>query len=382
MILFSCRKNNKGQVAPLMFLVIGVLILAIGATMIIGEATFNQIRLSNIADTTMISQMASFCRNLNQIRQISIGPGGLLVTYVGVQVFLLARGLWAHKGQPLYTGFYISSVLTSRKLSEQAKKLAASAAKDLRIGIYDSAFGAALIDEPKPPIDTGNCFAPDPADPTRQIPVVCADPRDELIKDNAGRVWGIDYARYNKRDYYFTRLLRAMKSGEAKEDPYDPNTYIGEEFVGNPNAGPDNWYKNDYIAYAFTKTATTLQELNACPGQISFSEPAGGGCRSTYFSAEMSNIPSSVNVQFQFMVLIYFYAIPKPPGFSIGVLPYPWAWIKRINVDKTSGITLTLAKKDRYGAGTVLPSRNTPLEHSTKMRIKGSVWSGFEPKME
>jgi len=409
-----CR---KGQVAPLMVVVIAMLILAIAATMIIGESTFNQIRLNNTADNAMISGITSFCRGLNQIRQISIGSGGLLVTYVGVQVHLLTYpgppfGVWHFKGQPLLSGFYISSVLTSRRLFEQARRLGGSLPKDLRIEVYEGALGAALTDEPKPAIDTGDCFT-SIADPVtgglKEIPVACSDGRDEVIKDRQGRVVGIEQARYNQRPYYFAQLLRAFKSGEEKEDPAHPGSNIGSEFVDNPHAGPENpknpgsgWYNNNYISYSFTKTAG---DLSSCPGQMVFTSPASDvigpisrcpdkpaeaqdyPAYSSYFSSGLTNTPTSVDVQAQKMILIYFYKIPKPPFVMIGVIPYPWAWIKRIVINYPLGgsniSAMTLKKKDTFGT-TILFFGRKPIvtRHTTYMRIKGSVWSGFEPVMD
>lgn len=344
---------KQGQVTPFLILVIAVLILAIVATMLIGEVSFNRIRMSNVADGALISVASALCRSLNQIRQISLGPGGLQIHWLALQVFLLAhrtrcckatlRG-WRYKGEPLATGFFINSMLQSKELYKQAERIAKEAKKDLRISLYDRSFGGALIDEPKPFLDS------------------------EVKRDRQGRIISLDYDSYINRDARLVLNLREFKS-EYPE-------------------GDDAWFKNNLLSYSYNKTKDrVLEDLNpdGTPrvNTVRSGEPLAN--YEAYLRVALQDVPEEIEVQPQAVPMYYvvWEEIPDPcecvPHPKI--LVHPYAWIRRIDMDSTS-FGLFIRKLSSFIR---LPffGRSVELEHSNRIRIKGNVRSsGYDFRME
>ncbi len=164
-MLWSGLRNNKGQVMPFLVLLIAVLLLAIAATMLIGEAAYNKVRLSNVADGALISGASGYARSLNQLRQINNSMYLAWITAsVEIMFSRMATGcstcikppiaIWADYAQPLTDPSVIMSYYNSKQAYDQAKEIAKNIAKDLRSGLYDSVFSGALTDEPKPFLET------------------------------------------------------------------------------------------------------------------------------------------------------------------------------------------------------------------------------------
>lgn len=330
MILWKL-KTKKGQVAPFMILIVALLILAIAATMLIGEAAFNRIRLANVVDGALISTASAFCRSLNQIHQISFGGGGLLIHYIALQVFLLST-MWPYKGAPLATGFFINSMLESRRLYREAERIAREAPKDLRINLWDRAFGGGLIDEPKP-------FLASEVNPDGKL----------------------DYNAYLNRDSNLTLRWRAYKEAY-------------------PSDG-DAWYKGDLYSYSYNKTKERVVPPGTPSGEttgiLTQGEPLVG--YESYIRTQLNDAPSNVSVRPQRMIMIYFYCAKGICGLP-GFLYHPYAWIMRINIDHT-GFGLSVRKLS-YFQRVPFFGRNVVSEHTNRIRIQGSVWSGYEPRLE
>ena len=335
--------NRKAQIAPFMVLVVAVLILAIAATMLIGEAGFQRIRLANIADGTLLSAASNFCQGLNQIRMIH---KRMFLNYIQMQVMLLfspRANCPACAPCPTFMNFcskalgyeyaWIESlygIQTSALLYLQARKIAGGMAKDLRVGLYEGAFGGALVDEPKPFLES------------------------EVIYDtSSGRVTGLDYTSYIKRDSHFTETWRNFKS-ENKE----------------------GWYGNDMISYSWNKT----QEALAHPGQFNTPDPS----YESYLKVSLQNVPRKVSVKPMPMVLIFFWCKSGAvvcwsfiPGFVIN----PFAWIRKIDIG-SNNFGLTLEKRLPFRRFPFFGNRDIDLRHSSRVKIRGSVWTGYEFNME
>ncbi len=245
--------SKKGQIAPFMVLVMAVLILAIAATILIGEAGFNRVRLANTADGALITASSEFTRNLNRIRQIQKGSGGLQVTYTGLQTFLAIHvstcqcvalpcpwypyptmgdsmpGVWEFIGMPLIQPMFYLSMYNLNKLYKSAVDIADQMPEELRGSLYDSSFGAGLIDEPRPFFEGGDCWEDGLDKDGRRIPKYCGN-GDEVLRDEQGKTVEIDYKAYAARDSRFTEQYRDFKRSN------------------------DKWYKNDTLAYSFNKS--------------------------------------------------------------------------------------------------------------------------------
>ncbi len=393
MILWIKGRGKKGQVAPFMVLLVAILLLAIAATTIIGEVAFSRIRLGNIADAALISASSAFCRTLNQIRQISIGGGGLLVTYVGLQAFLLAGTPWPYKGAPLATGFFINSMLTSQRLFEQAERIAKDAPKNFRMGLYEQVFGGALIDEPKPFIEiAGNARSDPPKNPDGSYMDCEIDPTgampssdcNEIQRDPTNdKVIFINYNKYLNRDSNFTRLWRKHKKAHP----------LGERTSDDPA-----WYWKNAYSYYFNKIK--VQEGDTPPtgyvGVIGPTTPLGqttgvliqeGDTPPTgydaYLKMQFQNMPTSVSVSRQWMIMIYWYVNPKPPPPMLpAFVPHPWAWIRKITITPDPDFRLLAEKLSSFSKIPFFPRSNLKAEHKTRIRVRGSVWSGYEFRME
>jgi hypothetical protein len=373
------KKNRlqrlKGQIAPFLVAVMAVLLLAIVATRLIGESGFQRIRMANIGDGTLISSASSLCRDLNQIRQISLGKGGMMMNYVALQGFLLGKWSkcpckhlpgsamtmygWPDKSTPYLAS--ISYFIKAQQLFELAQKIAEQAPKRLRTSLYEGSFGGALVDEPKPFLAS------------------------EVEFNVEKRITKLNYEAYLKRDSNFTVVFRSHKRS---------------------NGG---WYNASALSYSWNKSK---KKLLSQPGQIS-PEPLEQAYEA-YLRVEGLNVPGSVTVIPQLMPLLYFWLQPKgdntlvpcpptpctpagtmgtPPVPACyccvcatlpGIMPLPWAWISAINLDSNS-FGLDMRKKMPFKA---LPffaqdiNQQVTIKHRNRIHIQGNVWSGFEPKME
>ena len=326
--------NRKAQITPFMILIIVVLILAIAATMLLGEVAFQRIRLANIADSAVISVASGFCRTLNQIRIIHTK---MFLNHIAMQSMLLWHGVWgdgtvAGKFQPYFA--CARTLHENASLYFQARSVANDAAKDLRSSLYEIAFGGALVDEPEP-FETS-----------------------EVIYDNVtGAPVGVNYTRYinrlNTNQTTFVRKFRQFKNTEKAQ-----------------------WYTHSKIAYSWNKAIVG----SFIPGKLT-NNGLPDTSYDSYLIVNLQNVPSRVSISSMPMVAIYFWLLCKPycivlPGFIFN----PFAWIRKISIDNNS-FGLTLKKSVPFRR---LPffSRDVLLTHTNRLRIKGSVWSGYDFRME
>ncbi|MDD5731074.1 MAG: hypothetical protein PHN57_08135 [Candidatus Omnitrophica bacterium] len=379
------KKHSSGQVVPFMILVVAVLILAIAGTMIIGETGFIRLRMANIADAAMISGASAFCRGLNQIR---MSHTRMLLNYIQLQTAMLAVGIFPTKwqGYAAATGWGLIGIEQNMALLNQAKDVAKNMAKDLRTSVYDGTFGGALIDEPKPFIwFAGNAGYPE----YPGLPVDTCDPANVTAENYLGEIsrggsgWSprdpiifINYDKYLKRDSHFTCEYRKLK---RKEFPYD--TMLGSE----------PWYKQDHFSYIFNKKLghDGVDGFLAYPGVISIVDPPRldtdasrqGNEFDSYVRAQLSSFPSDVSVDPQFMLIFFLYCAKLDPCVPApGFIPHPYAWIRRVSFGSQNW-GLNIQKKVPF---TSLPfyGRDVDLEHNTKVRIRGSVWSGYDFQLQ
>lgn len=321
--------NKQGQVAPFMILVVAVLILAIAATMLIGEAGFQKIRLANVADSSLISTASALCRTLNQIRIIN---SRMLLNYIQLQTMLLVMSPFETKIRGYTTAWAASlyGITSSYELYKQAEEVAEGAGKSLRIGLYDSIFGSALVDEPKPFLAS---------EVTRD--------------DNTGKIIALDYGAYLKRDSHFILTLRDFKEGNG------------------------DWYNNNLLSYSWNKTK---EEVLNQPGVINPGEPDVS--YEAYLRTELQDVPSSISVDPQPMVLIFFFCQPCKygccwwPGFVIN----PWAWIRKVDID-SDNYGVSLEKKVPFQRFPFF-GREVTLNQQSRVHITGSVWTGYNFSLE
>lgn len=309
-----------------MVLVIVVIILAIAATMLIGEATFQRVRLANIADGALITVASKFCQGLNQIKAIHTR---MFLNYIQLQTTLLTSGncgmAFCTKldGYARTLGYNLMGIQSNYSLYKQAQEVAKNATKNLRSSLYDVSFGGALVDEPKP-------FEP-----------------DEVLPGG-----GLNYEKYANRPSNFTTTFLAFKT-----------------------AHKDDWFKNNQLSYSFNKSVAAF--LNK---QGVLTSGAPDASYESYLSVTLQGIPAQVRVRPQRMVVVFLYCQPCTPGvpccFWPGFVPHPWAWIN--NVDMGSGnFGMSVQKKLAFRR---LPffGRDIHLSHNNSARIKGSVWSSYD----
>lgn len=375
--MLKLNLNRKAQVAPFMIIIIVVIILAIAATMLIGEVGFNRLRLANISDGTLLSSASGFCRSLNQVRAISFGASGLMVTWTGLQSYLLGAKskcvcigvwdeipgykpgqemlrVWQYIGQPALNGHVIDTYESIYKLHDQAENIANDAPENLRQEIYNGILGGALVDEPKPFIESEN------------------SEKNEVTRDKQGRIISLDYNKYLQRYSHFQDAYIAFKSSNSRDS---------------------SWSNTDSIFYSFNKKGS---EATARPGVFETGEcrECDSGNYASYLKTNLNDVPSNMEINYQGLPLLYFYQkavnqwcskghIIYPCCHCIilpGILYDPYAWISDINIGSNSfGTDIT----KRLDFRTLLFSAGQPVvEHRNKVRIKGSVWSGYDFGLE
>ncbi len=347
-------RGNKGQVFPFMIIIVVVILLAISATMLLGEVGFNRIRLSNVIDAAVLSPTSGFCRALNQIVKISYGDGGLLQKYIALQVFFLKPFLpaicpctgvpfyftWQYIWSPFIQPFYIQTLIEIFQLYESAEDIADKAPEDLRKGIYDRALGGALIDEPKPFLAS------------------------EVTRNSQGKIIALNYDAYLDRDSNFDVTYRARKSS-----------------LWSGNRATYAWNKKYWI----NKAAGTFHGAGVLETDCGSCSDADYG---SYLDVNLVDVPSSVDISAQFMPLFYLWLkvipIPYAPGCICFPLPGfafdPYAWITSIDIDHKSYGIRALKKLD-YKDLTFF-GRQPVISHQNKVRIYGSPETGYDFGME
>ncbi|MCX5714629.1 MAG: hypothetical protein NT033_07485 [Candidatus Omnitrophica bacterium] len=376
--MFLLLRDKNGQIAPFMVLVMAVLILAIAATVIIGETGFTRLRMANIADSALISGASAFCRNLNSMRPIH---NQMLYNYITFQTSMLIQSPFLHKA----TAYAEAAALTalyveqSYSLFDDACKIADKMPQELRTSAYDTTLGGALIDEPKPFREVSGVT------PYHQVangvPVLpngtsiysvdtCNEANlsnwNEVGRDQNGVVNYLDYTKYLQRDSNFMCKYRALKFG---------------------NSG---WYNSSSLAYSFNKSKTGF---SAYPGLIALSpdetiiDPATGKRKyEAYLSVRLNNFPDSVDIipmvmpivflYWEWCVICYTFACVYQPCFILpGFTVDPFAWIA--SIDFNSNFSLTLNRRVPF---TRIPffSQSVELQHTSRVNINGSVWSGYD----
>lgn len=319
--------NQKAQIAPFAILVVVVLILAIAAVMLVGEVGFQRIRLANITDSALVSAASKFCQGLNQIRILHTR---MLLNYIQMQATLLFSSPYPSKALGYRDAYLMNlyGIQSNYDLFNQANNTAEDMAKDLRVSLYETAFGGALVDEPKPFLES------------------------EVTRDANSRVIGLDYDRYTQRDSHFTSTYRSFKSGNRT-----------------------NWYRNNLLSYSFNKSK---DRVLAGPGSLSAGEPASG--YESHLRVEMGDVPEDISVRAQRMVAVFFYCAPHKGCWVPGFVIHPWAWINRIDIGSDS-FGLNVQKHLTFSRLPFFP-REVDLNQRSRVRIRGSVWSGYEFRLE
>lgn len=350
-------KENKGQIAPFMIIIAVLLILAIVATMIIGETGFQRIRLANIADSALLTGASSLCRSLNQIRMMH---STMFLNYLSLQVAMFASSPWPDKstGYAAAMGWSLLGIESNMELYNQAKKIASEATKDLRTGLYEKGFGGGMIDEPIPFKES------------------------EVVRNpDTGRITKLDYDQYlaTGRLSNFPEHYLKFKKGEAP--------YAAE-------GGKDNWFKKPLLTYQFNKSNYGYRDNK---GKLIFSsKPAGDNTRfasyESYYSVELEDIPDNITVNAQVMPIFFLYATPSG-CCMIGIIPHPYAWISRIDMDNNIfsiilkkllpfGRRQPAADTDKNQLPFVGLDRDVQIHHKSTVRVRGSLWSGYEFRLE
>jgi uncharacterized protein (UPF0333 family) len=347
--------NKKAQIAPFLVLILVAVILAIGATFLIGEFSSQKTRLIITTDSALISAGTRLARALNLVRQIHFR---MLLNYAQLQIALLARGVWSSKAEAIWAAInYAIGIEKSKNMYEQAKKVVEEMPKDIRVKLFDALLQN-LIDEPKP--------------------FPCAQ------YDDAGKCVKIDYEKYLEEDSIFGKTFLACKKGDL-----------------NITGCGNKWYMNNMISYSWNKRTKDVcieyagdkcirTQQKFIEGDLSIGEPTeekGGEKYDSYLKVELINAPTSISIRPQRFVLFFLWACgPKVcPGF----LPHPYAWISKVNVfpSKQFGVRVTklpfrsfpyfISDKENNEEKNKKPE----LIHESIIAIRGSVTSGYEVKL-
>lgn len=377
--MFLLLRDRKGQVAPFMVLVMAVLILAIAATVIIGETGFVRLRMANIADSAVISGASAFCRNLNSMRPLH---NQMLYNYITFQTSMLIQSPFLHKATAYAEAIALTALYVeqSYELFDDACDIADAMPKELRTSTYDTALGGALIDEPKPFREVAGVspYHIEWGDGTPALPDgtsiysvdTCNEANlyqwNEVGRDQNGVVNYLDYTKYMQRDSNFACKYRALKFS---------------------NSG---WYNSSTLAYSFnkdkTKFATYPGVIGNSPDESIINAATGERRYDAYLSAQLNNFPDSVDLMPMVMPIVFLYwewcvicysfaCVYQPcfilPGFTVD----PFAWIA--SVDFNSNYSLTLNRRLPF---TRIPffTRSVDLQHTSRVNINGSIWGGYD----
>ncbi|MDD5566051.1 MAG: hypothetical protein PHG31_04100 [Candidatus Omnitrophica bacterium] len=334
--------NRKAQIAPFILVVAVVLMLAIVATALIGESTFTRVRLANTADGALITAGSNFCKSLNQLRKVN---KQLFLNYLSLQTTLLAHGVWwGGKLEPLpIVGLGVAQNLNLFNFAEN--EIAAKMPKDLRVSVYEAILAAGLVDEPTPFL------------------------KNEVIVDPiSGETKGLDYNRY---------IARMSSEG----------TQFSRSFRDFKVAHSSNWFNNNIMSYSFDKflrwniNNITGESTIANPGAINPGEPLAG--YQSFVRVQLLDMPTNVDIKPQVMVMIFLWYCPTPWGGIVlpGFYPHTHAWIRRISFGNNNTFGANVSKRV-VGANVPFVGRNADITHTSRVRIVGNVWQGYDVRLQ
>jgi hypothetical protein len=254
------------------------------------------------------------------------------------------------------------------ELLDKAREIARNLPQELRSSVYDTAFGGALIDEPKPFLDIPRGDARfEPQAPPGQFIDTC-DPEilkdwDEVARDEREeRIIYINYSKYNHRDARFNCEYRKFKQGKP---PY-------------LNLG--SWYNQGSFAYFFNKEQKSA-ELHPGIIRVPFlpgvtEKAVENQDYNAYLAASVSGFPTEVRVRSQFMLLFFFYCNPHPKCWWPGFIYHPFAWISSVDFGSRN-FSLSLRKRTKFSRSLFF-NQPIELEHTSTANIRGNIWSGYD----
>jgi len=346
------KKNfKKGQIAPLMVIVVVVVILAIGATVLVGELGYQKVRLANTVDAGLISSATDLTRSLNLVRQTHFG---MLMNHVRLQASMFVPILvWPDKSSaynhaynasfgPLSIGIY-----TSMQMFDKAKEVVAEVPKNMRSAMIERVMSG-LIDEPKAyHYKTGTTE--------------------------------LDMDRYiNETETPFQETYRDYQTAK-------------NAFAGNGYAGKDNWYKNnragDSFALSYSWNKTVNQDKSFTKGTlVPAAKPLllkNGRAYDSYLMMQMNDVPTEIKVKAQPMVL--FFLFQCGPSVCPGFFPNPWAWISRVSISPGNSYGLVVQERPFLQFPYFMPkdrlNKLKEVRQMGRIGITGSIWSGYEFKL-
>ncbi|MCM8796049.1 MAG: hypothetical protein NC928_05155 [Candidatus Omnitrophica bacterium] len=379
----SSKGNRKAQVAPFMSLVLVAVILAIGATMLIGELVYQKIHLNNVVDSALISAGADLARSLNLIRQIHFR---LLLNHIRLQAMLLARGVWPSKGSAKLFAFgYIEGINRGRQLYGQAKVIAQDMPKEIRSMLFERILGG-LVDEPK------------------------------AFTYKQGRPGELDYEKYLDTDSPFQVTFRNHKKSYKESHKKDWKDWWEEDIYSyswHRQAVPKCAVRNNHgkcVKYVCAEPPNTVSEncqrikYEIKPGVLKVGEEpareAEGERFAAYLKVALDNAPRQIYVKAQKMVLFFLYQCGKSvcPGF----LPNPYAWISRLSVSPSNVFGVNVRQMplrvfpyflpeiperkegesdEEYQARLEEYYKKRELKQESKINITGGIWSGYDVRL-
>lgn len=330
--------NKKAQIAPFVVIMTVVLLLAIVATAIIGESAFTRVRLASIVDGALLSGASQFCQGLNQLRILN---KQLFMSWITLQVQLLYKSPWNIAAA--YATILAQNLINMDTFKRGVEPIIDDMPKNLRARFYDFSLGGGLVDEAEPMLQS------------------------DLILDSSGAVKGLNYTSYMARlateGSRFTRAMRDFKLN---------------------NGG---WYKSDILSYSFNKTLTqddwvwdnaTQEYQISNPGVVSLSPPDTQAFES-YVTVQLSGVPNNYDIKVkpkrQFLFFLWSCGPYVCPGF--GTLEY--GGIKSIDFGSKT-FSLTVKKRVPFLNFPFFP-RSVEISNTGRVKITGTVGSGYEPKL-
>lgn len=283
---------------------------------------------------------------------------------------LVARGVWTSKGEAIaFAVGYVEGIKTGRRMFESARQVVKDTPKNIRINLYDRVF-AAMVDEPK---------------------------YFKYKKNEETGEYELDYDAYLDTDTGFSAKYLDFKKNHKDE--------------------PDAWYLRKQLSYSWDKTPAPVceeREEGKCirykcvkddqgnclryetaitEGWLSEGRPAkerDGEKFDSYLEMKLENAPQKISIRAQKLPLSFLWRC----GHSVcpGILPNPYAGISRIVVSPSKSFGATVRKMPfrifPYFISERKPDeteedeeKRKEISHKSKIRIAGSLMSGFEVRL-
>lgn len=353
------KNFRRTQIAPFFILLI-ILILSMGVFLFrTGKFGSYKLNLINACDSAVLAGASELGRKLNHLSQIH---WQMLINYMWMQVYLLARSPWPFKMAPYLDPTLILRYYQAHEAYDTAKEVTKAAAENAKTATWSTLMGSVAIDEKK---------------------VLFRSETTTFITEDEYQTWLMQDTPFADvshvvKDEHPLKTLSSFQYYWGR-DEYAVGSRTADFPIRAAAAAGDYYFSSDYDYYmAGFSGDRPVSKISS--GQYS-SLQTNNLFRGVELS--VSNV-SGIDVSAVPIVMIYFYWAVTPKGVPIilpGFIPLPWAWLSLDSSDHRISCDAKMVMPTlRFPSGEN-PAKKITFTASAEAEATGSLTDGFDLRL-